>query len=154
MCTLHRQIQGYYNKQLMLVSSMTARYLVAFCLSSVVMAYYHLYHLMVLGSYSAVVQCSNNKAAKTYLRFDLAWNWPCSHIDFTNTSPDKILIPNKTWLAETSLDNTEEDGWKIKNNYIEKNCSFSLNLMVKIGKQNCVSLWKCCRSNNVLSVDS
>ena len=29
---------------------------------------------------------------------------------------------------------TEEDGRKLKNIYIEKNCSFSLNLMVKIGK--------------------
>ena len=30
---------------------------------------------------------------------------------------------------------TEEDGQKLKNIYIEKNCSFSLNLMVKIGKK-------------------
>ena len=30
---------------------------------------------------------------------------------------------------------TEEDGWKLKNIYIKTKCSFSLNLMIKIGKK-------------------
>ena len=41
---------------------------------------------------------------------------------------------DKSILSQTGADNTEEDGRKIKNIYIKKNCTFSLNLMVKIGK--------------------
>ena len=50
----------------------------------------------------------------------------------------KIIQPPKKLSLHSSdsyLLNTEEDGWKIKNIYIEKKCSFSLNLMVKIDKK-------------------